>query len=267
MFIVNKHHEFIGHVWEYYRKYGRDLPWRQEPLHAYNILVSEVMLQQTQVTRVSPKYVAFLQQFPDINTLVNASLADVVRAWSGLGYNRRAKYLHEAAKQLVGTPEPWDLNTLTACKGIGYNTAAAILTYAYNQPIPFIETNIRTAYIHCFFKDAVQITDKQLMPFIEETLDPEHAREWYWALMDYGSFLKTTVGNTARQSKHYSHQSQFQGSKRQVRGQVLRLLGDQPVSFPVIKQYIPDNRLQIVLDELCQEGLVTRQGNSYALAL
>lgn len=255
--------EFQEVVWNYYHKYGRDLPWRHTK-DPYKILVSELMLQQTQVPRVIPKYEQFLAQFPDVKTLAETPLASVITAWSGLGYNRRAKYLHEAAKQLVNTAT-WTLESLTACKGIGANTAAAVLTYAYNQALPFIETNVRTVYIHHFFDDQDQVTDKQLLPLVADTLDTEHPREWYWALMDYGSYLKTQVVNPSRRSKHYVKQSKFEGSKRQLRGQILRMLAEKAYTAGDLSTLITDDRLPAALADLESEGLLTRKNDRYLL--
>lgn len=210
--------------------------------------------------------------FPIIQALAGAPLADVIRVWSGLGYNRRAKYLHEAAKQLAVTSEPWTVEQLEACKGIGPGTAAAVVTYAYNQPVPFIETNIRTVFIHHFFTDADQIAigsdpiaDKALLPLVEEALDMEHPREWGWALMDYGVHIKATVGNASRSSKHYAKQSTFKGSKRQVRGQVLRLLAGRPLGRVELEQAIPDVRLTGVLEDLLAEQLISETKGKISL--
>lgn len=107
-------------VWDYYAKHGRDLPWRRpDSEDPYKILVSEIMLQQTQVQRVIPKYHSFLERFPSVESLAEAPLATVLSEWSGLGYNRRGKYLHEAARVLVVKGAPWQLEDLVACKGIG----------------------------------------------------------------------------------------------------------------------------------------------------
>lgn len=258
--------EFRELVWDYYAKHQRELPWRQPPYDAYRILVSEMMLQQTQVKRVIPKYQAFLAQFPDAKSLAQASLADVIRAWSGLGYNRRAKYLREAAIALSAKSRPWSLADLTACKGVGVNTAAAVLTYAYNEPHVFIETNIRTVYIHHFFPDRDDVTDKELLPHVATTLDHEHPREFMWALMDYGSFLKSSIGNVSRASKHHTVQSRFEGSRRQVRGQILRALHEKPSALRSLQRAVPDSRLASVLEELEQDGLIKKQQQYYRLA-
>jgi A/G-specific adenine glycosylase len=260
-------------VWEYYAHQQRDhLPWRQPEsdgsFDPYKIMVSEIMLQQTQVTRVVPKYLAFTRQFPDVATLAAAPLATVLRAWSGLGYNRRAQYLHRAAAQIMTDYHgvfPDALTDLVALRGIGHNTASAILAYAYNQPVVFIETNIRTVFIHHFFADAVDVPDKTLLDLVEQALDHENPREWYWALMDYGSYLKQTVGNLNRQSRHYTKQSTFQGSRRQIRGQVIRLLGTEPLTLAALKKQIADDRLAAVLDDLVAEGLITKRGARFGL--
>lgn len=260
---------FQDEIWEYYTKHGRDLPWRatdaDKTYDPYKILVSEIMLQQTQVNRVIPKYGTFLGKFPDVGSLATAPLAAILSEWSGLGYNRRAKFLHEAAKQLSTKPEPWTFEDLLQCKGIGHNTAAAILVYAYNEPLAFIETNIRTVFIHHFFQDAVDVADKDLLPLVEQAIDKEHPREWNWALMDYGVYIKATVGNLSRFSKHYAKQTSFAGSKRQVRGQVLRLLKDSDMSQTEMTATITDDRLQAVLADLIREGLISEKSGRFHL--
>ncbi len=258
-------HDFQELVWDYYHKHGRDLLWRHEPFEPYHILLSEIMLQQTQVSRVTQKYQAFLDRFPDIQALATAPLADVLIAWSGLGYNRRAKYLHEASKQLAMHSTAWSLEDLEACKGIGYNTAAAIVTYAYNQAVPFVETNVRTVLIHHFFSDQEVVSDHALLEIMARTLDREHPREFMWAMMDYGSYLKASVGNLSRRSKHYSRQSTFEGSSRQVRGAVLRELAKGSRSESQLGAAIPDNRLAKVLSDLVNEGLVSQSKNKFVL--
>lgn len=258
-------------VWDYYAKHGRDLPWRRPDSEGtfdpYKILVSEIMLQQTQVQRVIPKYHSFLERFPSVESLAEAPLATVLSEWSGLGYNRRGKYLREAARVLVAKDMPWQFEDLVACKGIGANTAAAVIVYAYNQSLAFVETNIRTIFIHHFFKDREGVTDKELLPIVESAIDRENPREWYWALMDYGVHLKTTIGNTARASKHYAKQSKFDGSKRQIRGQVLRLLADRDWSQREMVEHIRDSRLEAVLTDLLREGMISEQGSRLCLGV
>jgi A/G-specific adenine glycosylase len=256
---------------EAYARYGRaDLPWRRpEPdggFDPYKIFVSELMLQQTQVPRVIPKYQTFLELFPDVQQLAGAELGTVLRAWQGLGYNRRAKYLWLAAKDLAGKVEfPRTAAELTRLPGIGSNTAGAILAYAFNQPAVFIETNIRTVYIHHFFHDQTGVTDKEILELVEQTLDSQNPREWYWQLMDYGSHLKMAVGNLNRAGKGYAKQSKFHGSQRQIRGQVIRELSESPKSQAELARLIADERLPAVLQALVAEGLVQQKAGSFSL--
>lgn len=255
-------------VWDYYHRHGRELPWRQPVLDPYTIMVSEIMLQQTQVIRVIPKYEQFLKTFPTIESLAAASFADVLAVWNGLGYNRRAKFLREAAQAVVASYQgvmPRTQSELVTLPGIGVNTAAAIMAYAYNQPVVFVETNIRTVFIYHFFNNEEGVSDKQLLPYIEAALDEEHPREWYWALMDYGTHLKATVGNRSQSSRHYKKQSAFHGSKRQLRAQVLRALLVGGQTADKLGQLFVDERLGQVMHELEKEQLITKENNHFTL--
>jgi A/G-specific adenine glycosylase len=259
-------------VWDYYAKHARELPWRNpEPdgsYDPYKILVSELMLQQTQVQRVIPKYQEFLSLFPDIDSLAIAPLSKVIKCWQGLGYNRRAKYLHVAAKQIVHDFDgelPKTILQLEQLSGVGINTASAMCAYAYNQPVSFIETNIRTVYIHHFFETSESVDDKEILKVVEETCDSENPRAWYWALMDYGTYLKSMVGNVSRKSSSYTKQSTFEGSNRQIRGAVLRILSDGKHSSEQLKVSITDDRLEQVLIDLQVEGFITKNDSSYNL--
>lgn len=251
-------------VWNHYRKSGRHaLPWRKTR-DPYRILVSEMMLQQTQATRVVPKYEAFLRRFPDVRTLANAPLGDVLREWQGLGYNRRAKYLHEAAQAIAarhGGAFPRGKEELVLFPGIGPYTAAAVRAFAWNEPDVFIETNIRTAFIHHFFPRSKKVPDKKLIPLIEATLDWKHPREWYSALMDYGSYLKKTEGNVSRRSAHHTRQKPFKGSDREIRGALLKLLLAGPARETSVIRALPfpAARAKAQLSALLEEGMVTEQ--------
>lgn len=222
-------HAFTARVWAHYHEHARDdLPWRltRDP---YAILVSEVMLQQTQVPRVVPKYAAFLEAFPTAEALAVAPLDEVLRTWSGLGYNRRALNLKRAAEVIVaehGGRVPDTLEGLTTLPGIGHATAAQVLAFAFDTGVPFIETNIRSVYIHEFFGDAEDVPDAAILPLVEATMPAEGAREWFWALMDYGTHLKATRPNPSRRSKHHVRQGRFEGSNRQLRGRLLVALGE-----------------------------------------
>ena len=240
------------------------IPERSGTFSAYKILVSEVMLQQTQVPRVIPKYQAFLQEFPTVQALAKAPLATVLTAWSGLGYNRRAMYLHEAAKQLKSKPI-WSYEDLIACKGIGPNTANAVLVYIYNMPLLFIETNIRTVFIHYFFNDSQVVTDAQMLDLHSATIDKQMPRVWYWSLMDIGSYIKAQHGNKSTKSSSYKKQSPFKGSVRQLRGQVLKNLQQSSLQESQLSQLVTDDRLHDVLIKLESEHLINQYKGSYYL--
>lgn len=260
----DKYHQFLETLWGYYAHGARDLPWRQTT-DPYCIMVSELMLQQTQVARVIPKYEAFLQRFPDVEALAEAELAEVLKLWSGLGYNRRARFLHEAAKQLANKPFPKTVDALVDLPGIGKNTAGAILVYAYNQPIVFIETNVRTCIIHHFFASKKTVSDVEIREVLEDMMPyVESPRDFYWALMDYGTHLKKQRNNIQK-SKHYTKQSPFEGSKRQIRGQVLRLLGEKPRTRTELQNHITDARLTSVLEDLKKDQLIGVDNNRYHL--
>jgi A/G-specific adenine glycosylase len=266
-------YKFQVMIWAQYDEHGRhDLPWRcaeaNGSFNAYKIMVSEVMLQQTQVRRVIPKYHEFIEEFPTIKRLATARLGKVLRIWSGLGYNRRAKFLHLAAKAIIndhGGIVPSVHSELIQLPGIGTNTAGAIAAYAYNQPAIFIETNIRSVFIDYFFDQQTIVSDQAILEYIQQTLDQKRPRQWYWALMDYGNYLKQTVPNLNQRSKHYTKQSQFQGSRRQLRGQVLRLLSNHPYSATLLDDTINDERLSRVLSELLDENLIHQRGTQYYL--
>jgi A/G-specific adenine glycosylase len=219
---------FTARVWAHYHEHARDdLPWRRTR-DPYAILVSEVMLQQTQVPRVVPKYLAFLETFPTPAALAAAPLPELLAVWSGLGYNRRALNLKRAVELIVaehGGRVPDTLEGLTALPGIGHATAGQVLAFAFDTGVPFIETNIRSVYLHEFFGDAEDVPDAAVLPLVEATMPAEGAREWFWALLDYGTHLKATLPNPSRRSKHHSHQGRFEGSNRQLRGRLLAALG------------------------------------------
>lgn len=263
--------EFLEKLWAYYAEQGRSgLPWRTPEsdgsFDPYKIMVSELMLQQTQVARVIPKYLAFLETFPGVPVLARAELGNVLRAWQGLGYNRRAKFLWQAAQAIEAAGSfPDSQEELVKLPGIGANTAGAIRAYAYNQPVIFVETNIRTVYIHHFFGDRTDVHDKEILKLVAQTADHEQPREFYWALMDYGSYLKATLGNPNTASKHYAKQSAFQGSRRQVRGRVLRELGARAHTFAELQAKVTDERLESVLNDLIREGMVRLHDGAYSL--
>ena len=259
-------------VWNFYHDNERDLPWRKADadgsFNPYFVMVSEIMLQQTQAQRVIPKYQQFILRFPTVGSLALADLSEVLKQWSGLGYNRRAKFLWQAARMITDDflgVFPDTVERLIKLPGIGVNTAAAILAYSHNQPVVFIETNIRTVYIHHFFADVLDVTDAEILVLVEATVDREHPREWYWALMDYGVYIKRNFGNASRSSKHYAKQSAFHGSKRQIRGLVIRSLTDGPRSYDDLKAIVSDDRFAAVIEVLVAESLITKDRDMLSL--
>lgn len=268
---------FQNTIWKYYRAHGRDLPWRRTH-DPYRILVSEIMLQQTQVERVLKFYPDFLKKFPNVRALAKAPLRDILIQWQGLGYNRRALNLKRAAVIVVRDYNgklPRDRAVLESLPGIGSCTAGALLTFAYNLPAPFIETNIRRVFIHFFFPNRKNISDAKITPLVKIILEracpPKRPRrrEWYYALMDYGAMLGRTVAkNPNRQSRHYTRQSKFEGSNRAVRGKIIKALagrGSFNLSFLSRTIEEPQHRMEKVIQYLLREGLIRKKDNAYVL--
>lgn len=266
--------KFVDAVWAFYKRNGRhDLPWRKTK-NPYRILVSEVMLQQTQVERVIPKYKAFLKTFPTIQSLAQAPLREVLILWQGLGYNRRAQMLHDCAKEVIKThtgklPKIYD--ELCTLPGIGPYTAGAVVAFAYNQPISIIETNIRTVFHHHFFKDQMNVTDKETFRLIQKFSNVENPREWHWALMDYGAFLKKEYGSINNKSKHYTKQSKFKGSDREIRGAIMRVFSESKHSHTITQLQkelggFDSKRINTQLKKLLEEKLIQCVKEKYQLA-
>ena len=256
--LVKKFQETILH---YYENFGRSFSWRKE-ITPYHIVVSEIMLQQTQTHRVENKFELFTAQFPDFKTLASAPFEEVLRVWKGLGYNRRAMNLQKIAQTVTqgySGALPSEPEVLETFPGIGKATAASICAFAYNKPTTFIETNVRTVFIYFFYPTKTAIHDKDLMPLIEKTVDKNNPREWYYALMDYGVMLKKTIGNLSRQSKHHTKQSRFEGSDRQIRGMILQALLDTPgvTQNMLIKRLDKEeDRVLKILKQLKSEGFI-----------
>lgn len=264
--------EFQSMILDFYRQEGRSFPWR-ETCDPYEILVSELMLQQTQTERVVPKYLAWLETFPTAADLAAAPFPQVLAAWSGLGYNRRAGYLQSACRQVVeewGGAFPRTAGELETLPGVGPYTARAVATFAFGQPEVFIETNIRSVYLFFFFSDQEKVSDSQLMPLIQATVYHQDPRRWYYALMDYGAQLKKSTANPNRRSRHYSRQSRFEGSLRQARGAIVRSLsrgGNTPLSLEEMARLegLPLERIQAAAERLVAEGMVCRRGDLYCI--
>jgi A/G-specific adenine glycosylase len=270
--LINAASAFRHAVYGYYRRCGRhDLPWR-ETTDPYRVLISELMLQQTQVPRVIEKYSSFIRCFPDFAALAKASLGQVLKEWQGLGYNRRAiavKKIAEIVQRDFAGKLPQDKEILVKLPGIGAYTAAAIGAFVFNQPTVFIETNIRAVFIHTFFNDRTNVSDKEIVPLIEQMLDRKNPRKWYWALMDYGVMLKKEFANPARRSSHHKKQSRFEGSNRQLRGRILKLLtvSDGLTKAAIAKSLNADPaKIEMNLADLEHEGFVKYVGRRYRIA-
>lgn len=277
----------------FYRVNKRNhLPWRKTR-DPYKILVSEVMLQQTQVERVVPYYQRFIKRFPDAKALAKAPLSEVLKYWSGLGYNRRGKFLWGAAKLLqeaaglpkkgVGLPfispffgnsDAFTTEFLESLPGVGPYTARAIATFAYNRPEVFVETNVRTVFIHYCFrkrrKQEVLVTDKEILPLVEKALKQSRMqpRDFYAALMDYGSHLKQKGIKLNNRSKHYTKQKKFEGSYRQLRGAVLRALLIKPHTIDELIDMAQRKHSDVarVVANLSGEGMVTIKNKKISIA-
>ncbi|GHV86365.1 endonuclease III [Spirochaetia bacterium] len=229
--------EFRKTILDFYTVSGRSFPWRFSKTpkgrktavspDPWGVVVSEFMLQQTQTHRVVPYWETWMKKWPRPADLAAAPLETVLKEWSGLGYNRRAKNLRDCAAAITkdsGGKVPKTPEELIKLPGIGPYTAGAVACFAWNYPAVFIETNIRSVLIHFFFGDKTGINDAELIPILEQTLDHSNPRVWYWALMDYGAELKKITKNPGRKSAHYAKQSRFEGSFRQIRGAVIKTL-------------------------------------------
>lgn len=264
--------KFRSTVRTYWRKHGRHaLPWRTVT-DPYHIAVSEIMLQQTQVERVVPKYEVFIKRFPSVEKLAKAPLSEVLKLWQGLGYNRRAQQLHKCAKEVARVYDsefPRSYEELIALPGIGPYTAGAILAFAYNTAHPIIETNIRTVYLQHFFNEETDVPEDKLMDLITATLDTKEPRIWFWALMDYGAYIKRTQGNPNQRARSHKRQDRFVGSDRQLRGDIIRALAQKPHSRRKLHTLLASFdvlRIDAQLERLTQEELIIKRGQRYMLS-
>ena len=263
---------FRAKVWERGREFYRDLPWRntRDP---YSIWISEVMLQQTQVVRVVERWAQWMEKFPTVDALANAQFSIVIGDWMGMGYNSRARRLWDCSKiirdQYAGqVPDSYE--ELISLPGIGPATAAGIRAFAYNTPGVYLETNVRTVFIHEFFPNADSVDDKELIPLVRAACPPmgEDVRGWYYALLDYGAYLKKTQSNPSRRSKQYTKQNMFEGSHRQKRSFIVRSILESPQTARQLavaldefeaskgRGHVSPNELDSVLEELDMEGLI-----------
>jgi A/G-specific adenine glycosylase len=255
--------EFLKDLSAYYTSEGRhSLLWRKK-ITPYRILVSEVMLQQTQVSRVLPKFKEWMIQFPTLSSLKQASLKDILVLWQGLGYQRRAKALLTIAKEVKVLPITFE--ALLALPGIGPYTASAICAFAHNTfTHPVLETNIRTVLIEYFHQGENEIHDSRLYDDLNRLVTNKKvksmgARHFYYALMDFGAHLKSKKISHNKKSIHHITQTAYKGSSRELRAKVL---------FAITKNLpLPnDERLELVLMSLTKEKFIVKNATSYSLA-
>ena len=273
--------EFSATVWERGRELYRDLPWR-DTHDPYAILLSEVMLQQTQVSRVMGRWEQWLETFPTIADLASAPLPPVLELWQGMGYNRRALNLKRCAEEVVAMHDgvvPSDKKALLGLPGIGPSTSAGVRIFAFRQPDMYLETNVRAVFIHELFPGRESVADKELVSLVEATCPQDaRVRAWYYALLDYGAYLKKTMPNPTRRSKHYTRQSKFEGSHRQKRAYLLRRVIDDALSTEDLARDLAQSErasgrqepsveeVRAILDELEREGFVMRRGDAWLCA-
>lgn len=249
---------------------SRRMAWR-ETRDPWAILVSEVMLQQTQVSRVQVKFEEWFDAFPDLRSVAAAPLSLVIERWQGLGYNRRAMWLKRSAEMIVerfGGEVPGDVVSLRELPGVGAATAAAVMNYAWGVPVPFIETNVRAVILHHFFAGASGVPDSQVMPIVSATWDLEEPRDWGYALMDYGTHLKRTLENPSRRSRHHARQTPFEGSRRQRRARLLRAVLERPGSdTETLASASGEDAAAVheILEELAEEGFIALEDDLWRI--
>jgi A/G-specific adenine glycosylase len=268
-----QYREFLSELQVWYDSHQReDLPWRSpENLVPYNVIVSEIMLQQTQVARVTGYYAAWMQKYPDVYILAQATLSDVLMSWQGLGYNNRGMRLHKMAQIIVNDYNgvfPATALGLVSLPGVGDYTAAAVMAFVHNTSGIAIETNIRRVIIYEFFRDKTNISDREIAEIVLGCLPILNTvgfdvRNFYWAMMDYGSYLKSSLGyNPNKQTKAYTKQSVFTGSFREKRSKILScLLSKKPMKLTLDELYKTftdwsDDDIDTAVQALYKDGLV-----------
>ena len=271
---------FRSRMWELGREHYRDLPWRHTT-DPYAIWVSEVMLQQTQVSRVDGRWQAWLERFPTVLALAQADQAEVLSEWQGMGYNRRALALKRAAQAISKMPEfPREQSELVALPGIGPATASGIRAFAFNLPGVYLETNVRTVFIHELFPDKEGVSDAEISGLVACACPVDNARSWYYGLLDYGSYLKRSVTNPSRRSLSHVRQSRFEGSHRQRRAEVVRILLEarpaaleteqircalDSVEVQAGRTPVTDEELHLLMRELSREGFCSAREGEWVI--
>lgn len=262
---------FQQRLLSWYAANGRDLPWRHTS-DPYAILVSEVMLQQTQVARVIARYAEWLRSFPTLESLAESPLEQALRLWQGLGYNNRARRLRECAVAVVGVTGPRgrsrlprSINELQSLPGIGPYTARAVLVFAHNEDVAAVDANVRRVLTHELGLPPA-LSERGLQTVADAVLPLGRSRAWHNALMDYGALVLTAraTGIAPR-----TRQSPFEGSRRQLRARLLRvLLRDGPTTLQRLptQSGVPAVDVLDVVDRLCRDGLVVVDGDRVSVA-
>lgn len=257
--------QFQKKVFSFYRKKKRELLWRKTS-DPYKILLSEFMLQQTQVNRVLLYYEQWIAKWPTIYALAAASLPEVLQMWMGLGYNTRAVNLHRAARKIVAE---YNGDVMTAVKqykelpGIGRYTSHAVQIFSANADLVTVDTNIRRIFIR-EFNLSEQISDKELWKLAEACLPRGKSRDWHNALMDYGA-LSLTAQKTGIKPK--TQQSRFEGSDRQIRAKILRYLLTKDMSISELKKNLGIEQIRLfpILEKMISEKIIVKEHKIYRL--
>lgn len=270
---------FRARVWERGRALYRDLPWR-DTRDPYAVLLSEVMLQQTQVARVRGRWEQWLDVFPTPAALAASPLPPVLELWQGMGYNRRALNLKRCAEELVGRfggEVPRGHDELVSLPGVGPATAAGVRVFAFSEPDLYLETNVRAVFLHELFEGQDDVSDARIRPLVAASCPRDASvREWYYALLDYGACLKRTFPNPSRRSKQHVRQSRFEGSHRQKRAYLLRRVLEEPATTEELAADLNDaegkagrpelgaDEVTAILAELEAEGFVVARDGRWA---
>lgn len=258
---------FQEQVLTWYDTFKRDLPWRGDP-DPYHILVSEVMLQQTQVDRVIPKYRAFLNRFPTLAHLATASTADVLRQWQGLGYNRRALNLKRAAEAALRDHTgalPTTVDALERLPGVGRYTARAVASFAFGAQVPVVDTNVRRV-LSAFARR--ELSERETWELAERLLPAGRAADWNQALMDYGALAqRATPRRTGRKAEPFATSNRF------WRGRIVDALREcHSLSMDALLEALAypnrdEGRVRGLVRALHEEGLVAYDADQEEITL
>ncbi|MCG3221721.1 MAG: Fe-S cluster assembly protein HesB [Candidatus Heimdallarchaeota archaeon] len=255
---------FQDKIFSWWKDNRREFPWR-ETTNPYFIMVSEIMLQQTQASRVVQKYLEFIERFPDMQSLSNSSQSDLLKLWSGLGYNRRALWLQEAVREILNLEEfPQTPKQLQILKGIGPYSARSVLIFAFNFDIATVDTNIRRILISEGFASE-ETSEKDLLKIAEQLLPTDKSRDWHNALMDYGSIVLTASKTGIKPT---SQQGKFKGSEREKRGKILKfLLDNESATIEKLNNITNSskNQLEPILDKMVKDGLIKKFKDKYKI--